>query len=60
MVALRFSEQIWPALTVRRAHKRSTDTLVALCSTTERQLRCTAGRASALAPDDLNYTTHTS
>ncbi len=57
MVALQFSERIWFGLLLRRAHKRSIETPVAPCSTTGRPLRCTAGKVSALAPDNLNYTT---
>jgi len=60
MLVLPSSERTRSASALRRVHKRSIDTLVALCSTTARPLQCTAGRASALAPDDLNYTTRTS
>jgi len=62
MVALQFSERIRSASALRRVllHKRSLDLPGSLCSTTGRPLQCTTGRASALAPDDSNYTTRTS
>ena len=62
MVALPFSKRIQSATALPPVllRQRSIDTLASLCSTTEPLLQYTAGRASALAPDNLNYTTRTS